>query len=172
MWRPPAVFAACMYGRGATAVKPYVVFGQWGHLPHRFWRKVTRECPFLGKVWLGSFLVNVWASRRFTHAWCDHRCVYGHGIGAAPDSVRRRPACRTACQKTRPAGAAKRHDVIMADVAWFITGGQAQGRRGFHDEHACSGLADQIHAVNRMGATVPVAVHSGVWRKSSWQNFV
>ena len=39
-------------------------------------------------------------------------------------------------------------------------------------EHACSDLADQIHAVNRMDATVPAAVHSGVWWKSSWQNFV
>ena len=172
MWRPPAVFAAYMYGRGATAVKPHVIFGQWGHLPHRFWRKAIRECPFLGKVWLGSFLVNVWAGMRFTHAWCDHRCVYGHGTGAASGSVRWRPACRTACQKTRPAGAAKRHDAAMANE---VGSEPAVGHRADMAslyEHVCSGLADQIHAVNRMDATVPATVHSGVWWKSLWRNFV
>ena len=138
------------------------VFGAKSPVSARFWAKCG----------LDHFLANVWASGRFTHAWRDRRCVYGHGIGAASGSVRRRPACRTACQKTRPAGAAKCHDAAMANG---VGSEPAVGHRADMAslyEHACSGLADQIHAVNRMGATVPVAVHSEVWRKSSWQNFV
>ena len=121
------------------------VFGAKSPVSARFWAKCG----------LDHFLANVWASGRFPHAWCDHRCVYGHGTGAASGSVRWRPACHTACQKTRPAGAAKRHDAAMAnEVGPEPAVGHMADMASLY-EHACSGLADQIHAVNRHGYNRP-----------------
>ena len=149
---------------------PYLANG--GTCRTVFGAKSPVSALFWAKCGLDHFLANVWASGRFPHAWRDHRCVYGHGTGAASGSVWWRPACRTACQKTRPAGTAKRHDAAMANE---VGSEPAVGHRADMAslyEHACSGPADQIHAVNRMDATVPAAVHSGAWWKSSWQNFV